>query len=166
MKVLLPLALLLASCAVGTRDGLATGTAAPSLVAEEWINTEGPIALADLRGAPVLVEFWSKDCSPCRGRIGEMQALQAEHPELRIVTIHMSLESQAPLQDADAVRDFVREWGITYPVGIPQDGSPSDAFAFRYLPHAVLLDAEGAVVWSANPGGGDLTAAVRAHLGG
>jgi len=166
---LLGLAALASSCAIGMSDGLAPGTPAPALVVDDWVNTDAPIDLADLveeGEAPVLVEFWSKDCSPCRGRIEEMQAIHADFGDrLRVVTVHVSLERQAPRQDAAAVRAFVAEWGIEYPVAIPQTGDALDAFEFRFLPHALLLDTDGTVVWSANAGSGDVLDAVEDLLG-
>lgn len=154
-------------CISALSDGLDAGTPAPELVADAWINADAPIALADLRGGPVLLEFWSKDCSPCRGRIDEMQAIQAEYAPrgLQLVTMHVSLEKQAPRQDADAVRRFVAEWGIEYPVAIDQTGVGFEDYAFGYLPHAVLIDAEGRVTWSGNLVFGDVGAAVEDMLG-
>lgn len=35
-----------------------TGAAAPEIAAENWLNSK-PLAIADLRGRVVLVEFWT-----------------------------------------------------------------------------------------------------------
>jgi len=156
---------LLGACAAGTADGLAVGTEAPELYAEEWANADAGPTLAGLRGMPVLVEFWSKDCSPCLGRIPEMQAIETDFAgRLHVVTIHVAQGRGAPRQDPAVVRAFLERWGITYPVGIPQTAGMLDAYAFHYLPHAVLVDPAGRVVWSSNPASGDVREAVEALL--
>ena len=32
---------------------------APELDADEWVNTPGPVRLADLKGRVVLLDFWT-----------------------------------------------------------------------------------------------------------
>ena len=154
------------ACAAGTADGLAVGTEAPELFADEWANADAAPTLAGLRGLPVLLEFWSKDCSPCLGRIPEMQAIEADFAgRLHVVTIHVAHGRGAPRQDPAVVRAFLERWGIQYPVGIPQTADLLEAYAFHYLPHAVLVDPAGRVVWSSNPASGDVREAVEALLG-
>lgn len=54
--------LILASCGVQAGQGnltLQSLVAAPELENEVWINTGGPLRLADLRGQVVLVDMWT-----------------------------------------------------------------------------------------------------------
>src|SRR5688500_3841678 len=42
-----------------------TRVAAPPLDGGEWVNTAGPVSLADLRGRFVLLDFWTYCCINC-----------------------------------------------------------------------------------------------------
>ena len=133
--------------ATALTDGLPKGATAPDLEIREWVNAEGIAARHD---GPVLVEFWSKECPPCVKNLPRIKRVQLAYPQLQVVTVHVSLDKDDASQDADAVRAYASREGITYPVGVDQSGNCWEDFDFDYLPHAVLLDENGRVLWSGN----------------
>jgi thiol-disulfide isomerase/thioredoxin len=143
-------------------DGLPKGSTPPDLGIRGWINAEG---LAERHDGPVLVEFWSKDCPRCVKNLPRIKRIQQEYTQLRVMTVHVSLERGDATQDAHAVRAFAAQAGITYPVGVDQSGACWKDFDFGYLPHAVLLDEEGRVTWSGNLFVHNIERVVRRRLG-
>ncbi len=69
----------LSSCLGPFRDGVSSGEPPPPLPTVEWLETAEapPESLAELKGSPVLLEFWSRQCRPCVVNIPKIQRLQA-----------------------------------------------------------------------------------------
>ena len=63
------------------------------------------------------------------------------------------------------ITSFVAAQGISYPVGVGSFESMSEEFDFNYLPHGVLIDGDGKVLWSGNLYCYDLEEAVEDTFG-
>lgn len=100
------------------------------------------VALASLRGKPVLVNFFASYCTPC---IREMPALEAAHQAVGDQVTFLGLAMQDRPEEALAL---VERTGVTYQVAQDKDGSVITALGGIVLPTTVLLDAEGDVVAS------------------
>jgi len=102
---------------------------------------QGPATtLASLRGKPALVNFWASWCDPCR----------KEAPELE--RFDRSLRGDAALvgvdytDKSDNARDFIRQYGWTFPVLSDPDGIYGARFRFSGLPTTVVLDSRGRIL--------------------
>jgi thiol-disulfide isomerase/thioredoxin len=87
----------------------------PRLPASAWLNST-PVTLAQLRGHPVLIEFWTFECANCRNTLAWMKHTQEHYGSkgLAIVAVHSpELEEE---RDPVAIARAVRTLGITYPV--------------------------------------------------
>src|SRR5262249_16842731 len=98
------------------------------------------IALGDLRGKVVLVNFWATWCPPCREEIPDLVALQAKYKDqLQILGIS---EDASP----EAVRPFAVANRINYPV-IMESAEIERLFpAVNALPTTFLVDRQGRLV--------------------
>lgn len=86
--------------------------------ADEWLNPNGAVSGADLKGDVVLVEFWTHLCYNCKNIEPWMKKTWSElGPEgLRIVAVHTP-EFRIE-RDVDRVRRYLTDNEITYPVAI------------------------------------------------
>ncbi len=114
---------------------------------QEWINAPS----GDGAGKFRLVEFWATWCGPC---IMVMPSIQEKHEKYgsRVAIISISDE------DPDTVRRFVESKGWSYPIGVDQRGTMKNLIGVRGIPHGLLVDPEGVIVWEGHPGefmGGD-----------
>ena len=50
------------------------------------------------------------------------------------------------------VREYIHSQELLYPVGVDTDGQFGKALQVTYIPYAVIVDAEGRVVWSGHSG--------------
>jgi len=96
------------------------------------------ITLSDLRGKPVVLNFWATWCGPCRSEIPAFSRFSKAHPEVPVLGLSVD---QGP---SAKVKRTVREWGIHYPVAIIS-GALQNTYDISTLPTTVIVDADGKV---------------------
>jgi thiol-disulfide isomerase/thioredoxin len=151
-----------AGCATSGGKSL-QGSAPPRLAADEWINTDGgkPVVLAELKGKPVVVEFWATWCGPCVAEIPHIKSLYAEHADegLAVVTLHAPRGA-----DRKDLESFAKDKGMSYPIGLDTSGETYDAYGIEGIPFAVVIDRSGKVIWQGHPGDEAFDRAVKQAL--
>lgn len=74
-----------------------------------------PQRLKDFAGKVVVIDIWATWCGPCRVEIPHLLELTKEYQRSEVEVIGLTTED--PGKDTDKVRDFVKEFKITYPIG-------------------------------------------------
>jgi cytochrome c biogenesis protein CcmG, thiol:disulfide interchange protein DsbE len=99
----------------------------------------GRVRLADLRGRPVVLNFWASWCPPC---LAEMPEFQRVHRRLadRVAFLGVNQRDQAR-----AAERLARSSGVTYPLAVDPAGRAFDAFGGLGMPTTVLIRADGTV---------------------
>jgi peroxiredoxin len=103
--------------------------------------TEGAaVRLFDLRGRPVLLNFWATWCGPCRQELPALQTtFQAHAGDLTILGINVR-------ESPDQVTRFATDLDLTLPLLLDQEGRVSDAYQVRGLPTSLFIDRNGLIV--------------------
>ena len=131
------------------------------------VSTTGDsVSLAALRGKAVLLNVWATWCHPCRDEIPELQRLHERYRDRGLEIVGVSVDDAG----ADgAVRDFMRRYGMTYPVWRDPAEAVSATFLVVGVPATFLIDREGVLRWKKTgpiaPGDTALAAAVERTLG-
>ncbi|MCE9596552.1 MAG: redoxin domain-containing protein [Spirochaetia bacterium] len=110
----------------------------------EWINSK-PVALSQLRGKVVLIDFWTFQCWNCYRSFPWLRSVEAQfHAQgLQIIGVHSpEFESEKVRTNIEAK---VREFGLTHPIMIDTDFSYWNAMNNSYWPAFYLLDKKGVV---------------------
>ncbi len=99
------------------------------------------MALADLEGRVVLVNFWATWCKPCEDEMPAMERLYQATRDRGFELVAISVD------DAGTdVEGFVRRMGLSFPVLLDTDQATSRTYQTMGYPESLLLDREGTIV--------------------
>jgi peroxiredoxin len=110
----------------------------------------GRVSLADLRGKPAVIVFWSAWCSSCKEEAPRIDALADEYGRKGVRVLGIDIKDSAARTESG-----VREFGIRYSVARDPDASVAHAYQVTGTPTIIFLDREGVVRYFANELPGD-----------
>jgi peroxiredoxin len=99
------------------------------------------VTLSQFRGKPVMLNFWASWCGPCRIELPEIQALHQAHDKGDVVILGVDFGEQA-----DTVRSFVHENGLTYRILTDENSTISRLYHVPGLPTTVFVNKQGQIV--------------------
>jgi thiol-disulfide isomerase/thioredoxin len=100
-----------------------------------------PLSLADYKGKVILLNFWATWCGPCRAEVPDLVELQNKYKDqLQIIGLVVDDDDQ------EAIKKFIDEYGINYPVANAPDELRLEYGGIPALPTSFVLDTEGRVV--------------------
>ncbi|MDI6857524.1 MAG: redoxin domain-containing protein [Dehalococcoidia bacterium] len=107
-----------------------------------WLQG-GPLSMTELRGRPVLIDFWDYTCINCIRTLPYLREWHNRYAPmgLTIVGVH-SPEFSFARQRGNVAR-AVREMGIEYAVVLDNDYQIWQAYTNRYWPAKYLIDKDG-----------------------
>lgn len=125
-----------------------SGRVAPAWRNASWLNTEGPMSLASLKGRVVLLNFWVFTCYNCTNTLPSLRMLDAQYRTrgLSIVGIHTpEFPPYAGEHDRRNVANALAKYQITYPIAQDNDRATWDLYRIQYWPSFVLIDKQGRI---------------------
>ncbi len=72
----------------------------------------GELAMADLRGRPLLLNFWATWCPPCIKEMPELDRFHREFSPQGWQVVGLAIDAPTP------VRDFLRRVPVGFPIGL------------------------------------------------
>jgi thiol-disulfide isomerase/thioredoxin len=98
--------------------------------------------LSDLRGKPVLINFWASWCPPCRSEMPAIQKVYDEYRDQGFEVLAVNSTHQDNLGDAITFAQIRR---LTFPILLDRDGSVGRQYEIRSLPTTFFVDSEGII---------------------
>ncbi|MFM8864970.1 MAG: TlpA disulfide reductase family protein [Limnohabitans sp.] len=96
-----------------TQPGAAALQAQDSFWAQRFDRPQGgELALASLRGRPLLVNFWATWCPPCVEELPMIEAFWREHAAKGIQVLALAVDQPS------AVRRFLERQPLSFPIGL------------------------------------------------
>ena len=123
---------------VGEVPGVAVGEAAPRIVGTT-LDGE-PFDLADYAGRPVILNFWGPTCIPCRDEFPLLASKLTEHADDHLAVVGILTDDPVPL-----ARDFVAEFGPTWPTVEDPDKTTKTTYRVLGRPQSFFIDVAGIV---------------------
>ncbi|HUF36641.1 MAG TPA: redoxin domain-containing protein [Gemmatimonadales bacterium] len=121
---------------------------APSWKNTSWLNASRPLALEDLRGRVVFLNFWVFTCGNCTRTVPSLVDFDRRYRDqgLTLIGIHTpEFPPYAGEHDRGNVERALRTYGIQYPNAQDNDSQTWDLYRIRYWPSFVLIDKRGVI---------------------
>lgn len=135
--------LLLAACGEPPGGGpVRVGDPAPAYAAQTLDGERS--ALVQMRGKPVLLNVWATWCHPCRQEVPALETLHRTYSPRGLQVIGVSIDQGDQEQ---GIREFMHEFGASYPVWLDPDGEVSTVFSTVGVPSTFLIGPTGEVLW-------------------
>jgi peroxiredoxin len=123
--------------------GVAIGTAAPDFTLPIYGGggIGGSIELHALRGHPVILNFWSESCIPCRSEMPYLERIYTQFG----AKDQFSLLGVNQADPEDDISRFGADFAITYPLLFDKGGETNIAYAVTAIPTTYFIDSSGIV---------------------
>lgn len=111
----------------------------------EWLNTDRPLRLKDLRGKIVLLDFWTYCCINCMHIIPDLKRLEKKYQnELVVIGVHSAKFTTE--KESENIRQAILRYRIEHPVVNDRDMVIWTLYGAHAWPTLVLIDPLGKVV--------------------
>ena len=126
------------SPAVTKTKGAQVGNLAPDFELDDLDGN--PVRLSDLRGIPVMLNFWATWCGPCRSEMADIQRVYEEWAaeDLVLLTVNMGGTSSQ-------VAEFFEAQQLSLPVLLDSKQDVSGTYNIRYVPTTFFIDEDGVI---------------------
>ena len=110
----------------------------------EWLNTDKPLTLKELRGKIIILDFWTYCCINCIHILPELKKLEQQYPQLVVVGVHSAKFNNE--QDKQNIREAIVRYEIEHPVIVDNDFLIWKTYGIRSWPSFVVIDDKGKYV--------------------
>lgn len=101
------------------------------------------LRLSQLRGKPVVLNFWAAFCPPCRAELPELQQAYQDY-QTRVQFLGVDLGQFTNQGSPEDARALLRELEVTYPAGYPESNLVPQ-YQILGLPRTVFITDQGEV---------------------
>ncbi len=132
---------------VGLQDALATPIPAPEFAGlQAWLNSN-PLAMQQLKGKVVLIDFWTYSCINCVRTLPYVTQWDRSYRDKGLVVIGIHSPEFEFEKNADNVRAAIQAHNIEYAVALDNRLDTWTAFKNRYWPAHYLINQDGQIVY-------------------
>ncbi|HYG57970.1 MAG TPA: redoxin domain-containing protein [Symbiobacteriaceae bacterium] len=117
---------------------LVAGEAAPDFALQALDGTQ--VRLADLKGKPVVINFWASWCSPCRKEMPDFEVMYQQYREQGLVVLGINVG-----EPRVTVADFRQQVGVTFPILTDVHEDAQSAYKILPLPATFFVDRSGTI---------------------
>ncbi len=102
------------------------------------------IKLSDMKGKPVVLNFWASWCGPCKSEMPDFEEAYKEYGDE--ITFMMVNLTDGNRETIDTAQNFIDGQGYTFPVYFDTESNGAAAYGVNSIPVTYFIDAEGYLV--------------------
>jgi len=97
------------------------------------------VKLDELKGQPVVLNFWTTKCGWCRYQMPYLQAaFEEKGQEMKFIAINMR-------ESNDKVQQYAEDEGLGFTMALDSDGAVAYEYNIRYIPATFFIDEQGVI---------------------
>jgi cytochrome c biogenesis protein CcmG, thiol:disulfide interchange protein DsbE len=130
--------------AMSAGDGPLVGKPAPAFSLPLVVNGapgKTAIALADLKGSPVVLDFWATWCGPCKAEAPIVNAIANRFHDQGLAVVGIDTDDRAGLAGPWATSHH-----LTYPIAFDQGNEAAANYHVSGMPTLVVISRTGEVI--------------------
>jgi cytochrome c biogenesis protein CcmG/thiol:disulfide interchange protein DsbE len=97
--------------------------------------------LAELRGRPVVLDFWATWCGPCALQAPILDRIARRHEKKGLVVLGVNVDD-----GPEIARAYAAKKGLSYPIVVDESRDASGRYGVDKLPSLVVIDKQGRIV--------------------
>ena len=122
---------------VSASHPLSVGVQAPDFALQSLAGN--PVKLSDLKGKPVLINFWATWCAPCLLEMPNLQEYYEEYPgQFEVLAVNAG-------ETERTVQKFVDDVGLSFIILLDPDGEVQQLYRIKGYPTTYFLDKDGII---------------------
>jgi peroxiredoxin len=100
------------------------------------------VQLSNLRGRPVVINFWASWCQPCRTEMPAIEQAFQKYQAQGIEILAVNATSQDRLTE---IQEFVTRLDLTFPILLDREGTVMETYQVSALPTTFFINADGII---------------------
>jgi cytochrome c biogenesis protein CcmG/thiol:disulfide interchange protein DsbE len=100
----------------------------------------GSLRYGEIKGKPILVNFFASWCLPCREEMPAIEKIAQEYRAKGVVFLGVAVD------DTEAkMREFVARYQVTFPVALDNGAATQKSFGVYGIPTTYFIDKQGVI---------------------
>lgn len=123
-------------------DGGMVGKPAPDFTLPVAANGDpgARMQLAELKGRPVVLDFWASWCGPCAMQAPILDRLARKYEGRGLVVLGVNIDDPPAI-----AKEYARRKGLSYPILVDPSDQASARYGVTKLPSLIVIDRQGNV---------------------